>query len=73
MILGAIMDFSAVSKLIFKKEILVGALLTVIWLLSSLVTLFTGNMKRDVVARLVEKVSKIDEFLSNYEDQGMEL
>lgn len=65
--------FSATSKLIFKKEMLVGALSTVVCFLSSLVSLFTVSMKRDLVARLVKKVSEINEVLSKHEDQEMEL
>lgn len=67
------MDFSATSKFIFKEEMFVGALSTVVCYLSSLVSLVTVNMKRDLVTRLVYKVFEIDEVLSKHEDQGMEL
>jgi len=67
------MDLSAVWKLIFKKEILVGALSTVVCFLSSLMSIFTVNMRRDLVARLVKEVSEIDKVLSKHQDQGMEL
>jgi hypothetical protein len=69
----AIMDFSTISKLIFKKDMLVGALSIVVCFVPSLVSLFTVNMKRYVVARLVKKASEIDDVLSKHEDQGMEL
>jgi len=60
MILGAIMDLSAVWTSIFRKEMLAGALSTVLSFLSSLVSLFTFNMKRDLVVMFVKKVSEVD-------------
>jgi 7tm Chemosensory receptor. len=73
MILGAIMQFSVFSKLVFTKVLLVTELSTALSFLSSLVSLFTVNMKRHIMARLVKKLSEIDEVLFKQEDQGMEL
>lgn len=72
-ILGTMMDITGNSEVFLKKEFLVGALTTIVCCLSSLVSLITVNMKRDVVARLVGKVSEVDEELFKYEHQGMEL
>jgi hypothetical protein len=46
----------------------VGALSTVACFLSSLVSLFSVSVKRDLVARLVKKVFEVDEVLSKHED-----
>jgi hypothetical protein len=72
-ILGTVMDIRVNPNFFLNKEVLVGELSTVVLCFSSLVSLITVNMKRGLVARLVRKVSEVDEELLKHENQGMEL